>query len=190
MRFIKDLMPLGAIALILTIFYIKRPAPPSASPVPQAQTQTSTPTLSEWQVVPGSVHDGDTLRVTDGSQELKIRFCGIDAPEADQPGGTEARDYLQKLLDDAGGKVKLDIVDSDRYGRQVAEVWAGGSNGVQLLNAVMLVNGMAYHYQQYSGSCPNRASLISTEEYASTNKLGVWADPGAIPPWEWRKGKR
>ena len=34
-----------------------------------------------YQLVPGSIYDGDTLRVTDGSQEIKVRLCGIDAPE-------------------------------------------------------------------------------------------------------------
>ena len=34
---------------------------------------------TEWyQVVEGSIYDGDTLRVERGGQELKIRMCGID----------------------------------------------------------------------------------------------------------------
>jgi endonuclease YncB( thermonuclease family) len=48
-------------------------------------------------VKPGSVYDGDTLRVLCDRSELKIRMCGIDAPEKDQPGGIEARDYLRSL---------------------------------------------------------------------------------------------
>ena len=36
--------------------------------------------LEEYQLVPGSIHDGDILRVTNGSEELKLRLCGIDAP--------------------------------------------------------------------------------------------------------------
>ena len=31
-----------------------------------------------YQIVDGSVYDGDTLRVTDGRSETKLRFCGID----------------------------------------------------------------------------------------------------------------
>lgn len=191
MKFIKDFLPLGAIVIIGAIFFLNRDkAPVASNSNPQTTTQTSTANLPEWRVVPGSVHDGDTIRVSNGTEELKIRFCGIDAPELSQPGGVEGREYLRKLLDDAGGKVKLDIVDTDRYGRQVAEVWANGSNDEQLINAVMVVAGQAYHYQQYSGSCPNRASLVSTEEYARNTRLGVWSKPGAIPPWEWRRGKK
>ena len=43
----------------------------------------------------GSIYDGDTLRVVRGNEELKIRFCGIDAPELKQPLGVESRDYLR-----------------------------------------------------------------------------------------------
>lgn len=49
----------------------------------------------QWQVKPGSIHDGDTLRVVRGNEELKIRLCGIDAPELKQPLGIESRDYLR-----------------------------------------------------------------------------------------------
>ncbi|MEN9871990.1 MAG: hypothetical protein RLZZ171_2982 [Cyanobacteriota bacterium] len=49
------------------------------------------------QVKPGSVHDGDTLRVVRGSEEKKIRLCGIDAPELKMPLGIESRDYLRSV---------------------------------------------------------------------------------------------
>ncbi len=40
---------------------------------------------TEWyQVVEGSIYDGDTLRVERDGQELKIRLCGIDAPQFPQ----------------------------------------------------------------------------------------------------------
>ncbi|WP_346294460.1 hypothetical protein [Sphaerothrix gracilis] len=39
------------------------------------------PVSEHYQLVPGSVYNGDTLRVTDDSKEIKIRLCGIDAPE-------------------------------------------------------------------------------------------------------------
>lgn len=38
-------------------------------------------------LVPGSIYDGDMLRVERNGQELKIRLCGIDSPELEQPGG-------------------------------------------------------------------------------------------------------
>ena len=63
-------------------------------------TSTNSPTVERrnsevWSVKPGSIYDGDTLRVVKGNQELKIRFCGTDSPELKQPLGVEARDYLR-----------------------------------------------------------------------------------------------
>ena len=52
----------------------------------------------EWKVKPGSIYDGDTLRLIDSDRELKIRLCGIDAPELKQPLGIESRDYLRSLI--------------------------------------------------------------------------------------------
>ena len=34
----------------------------------------------QWRVKKGLICDGDTLRVVRDDEELKIRFCGIDAP--------------------------------------------------------------------------------------------------------------
>ena len=47
-----------------------------------------------WLVVPGSVNDGDTLRVGRDGQEKRIRLRGIDAPESSQPLGDEPRQLL------------------------------------------------------------------------------------------------
>ncbi len=51
--------------------------------------------LESGQLVPRSIYDGDTLRARRGEEELKIRFCGIDAPEKKMPMGIEARDHLR-----------------------------------------------------------------------------------------------
>jgi endonuclease YncB( thermonuclease family) len=79
--------------------------------------------LPEYEVVANSIHDGDTLRVrsSDG-QVLKVRFACIDAPELKQPLGEESRNHLRSFINEAGGKVKLQIIETDRYGRSVAEL--------------------------------------------------------------------
>ena len=48
-----------------------------------------------WRVKPGSIYDGDTLRLIGNERELKVRLCGIDSPELAQPLGIESRDYLR-----------------------------------------------------------------------------------------------
>jgi endonuclease YncB( thermonuclease family) len=50
--------------------------------------------FERWNLKPGSIYDGDTLRLTRNGEEIKVRFCGIDAPEKNQELGIEARDHL------------------------------------------------------------------------------------------------
>ena len=65
-----------------------------------------------WIIKPNSIYDGDTLRVINGAEELKVRFCGIDAPEKDQPLGIESRDHLRSLIDQGDGTVYLIRIDN------------------------------------------------------------------------------
>jgi len=51
-----------------------------------------------YRLVPGSIYDGEPLRVSDGFQQIKIRLCGIDAPEKDQPMGMVSRAPLRSHL--------------------------------------------------------------------------------------------
>lgn len=140
-----------------------------------------------WQVKPGSIYDGDTLRVQRGSEEMKIRFCGIDAPEKQQALGTQARDYLRSLVDRGNGSVVVVPVERDRYGRMVAELFVMVSGGEIHLNSEMVAAGMAFHYGQYSGNCPNQRAIVMAEEIAKQQRLGVWADGSPEYPWEWRR---
>ena len=143
-----------------------------------------------WKVVPGSIYDGDTLRVTNGNEELKIRFCGIDAPEKNQPLGIESRDYLRSLLDKGTGEIILVPIEKDKYGRTVAELFMpiGGEEEL-LLNAEMVRAGLAWHYGKYSGNCPNQDVLIMQESIAKSQGLGVHK-AGNVKPEEWRKHKQ
>ena len=106
-----------------------------------AQRQVS---FEGWNLKPGSVYDGDTLRVVRGNEELKIRFCGIDAPEKKQPMGIESRDYLRSLVDIGKGELLLVPVEKDRYGRTVAEVYVKDSKSTIInLNVQMVRDGYA-----------------------------------------------
>ncbi len=151
----------------------------------------ATPQSSHWQVLPNSVNDGDTFKVTNGSKELKIRMCGIDAPEKKQPLGIQSRDYLRSLLSKDNGQVILVITDTDKYGRTVAEVFVSDGGDRELfVNGLMVQAGLAYEYKRYSGNCPNKEVLTTAEEMALEDKAGVWANPNSIKPWVWRRQKR
>uniref|UniRef100_UPI00403F6D7D thermonuclease family protein n=1 Tax=Microcoleus sp. OTE_8_concoct_300 TaxID=2964710 RepID=UPI00403F6D7D len=143
--------------------------------------------LPEYEVIPGSVHDGDTLRVRSSKGEiLKVRFACLDAPELKQPLGEEARNHLRSLINEAGGKVKVNIIETDRYGRSVAELWTKKG----LLQSQMTASGMAFAYDQYSKNCPNWDAVKSSEKTAIEYKLGVWRSPNFERPWNWRKANK
>ncbi|MBD2066138.1 hypothetical protein H6F93_01100 [Leptolyngbya sp. FACHB-671] len=44
------------------------------------------------------VQSGDVLRIQKGWRSETLRLCGIDAPELEQPFGTESKQYLEQLI--------------------------------------------------------------------------------------------
>lgn len=139
----------------------------------------------------GSVYDGDTFRAINRTtkEEIKIRLACIDAPEKDQPLGIASRDFLRSLLN-KGDKVYLQVVDTDRYGRQVAEVFVPPEKGdvgdtrLVSLNGEMVRKGWAWFYRKYAKNC-NVPVYDQAEKLAQKEKLGVWSK-NYTPPWEWR----
>ena len=139
------------------------------------------------QLKPGSVYDGDTIRMYCRDGEHRVRFCGIDAPEMDQPGGVESRDHLRKLIALGGGDLYVIRAESDRYGRTIAELFVPTPNGDIHLNSQMIADGHAWNWTQYSQRCPNAAAYTAAENVA--RQRGLYPPPGK-PPWEWRRGAR
>ncbi len=90
------------------------------------------------------------------------------------------------MINEAGGKVKVQIVDTDRYGRSVAELWTKSG----LLQSRMAAAGMAFAYDQYAKNCPNWDAVKSSEKTAIEYKLGVWRSPNFQRPWDYRKFDR
>lgn len=134
--------------------------------------------------------DGDTITAVNSFQSLKIRFCGIDAPEKAQAGGIESRDYLRSLLDKANRKVELQIIEQDKYGRSVAEISAVIDGKKVLINEEMVKAGQAYHYARYSANCPHKNAIENAESIAKSQRIGVWSNPNNIKPWDYRRTKR
>lgn len=122
------------------------------------------------------VVDGDTLDVTVAQRVVTVRLDGIDAPERGQPFSAQARALLRVLA--FSQRATVHVKDTDRYGRLVARVVVGGKD----LSEEMVVAGLAWHYLQYSSD----ARLAALEKRAREKRLGVWANPSAVPPWVFR----
>lgn len=133
------------------------------------------------------VSDGDTIVLDNGN---KVRLCGIDAPEKDQPLGAESKQNLERLIKSAGGSVLVQENDRDRYGRIVGEVFIKTSHDEQLLNAEQVRSGLAFVYPHYVKHCINEVALTNVENDAKQRKIGVWRDPNYQRPWNYRRLKR
>lgn len=125
-----------------------------------------------------SVHDGDTITLLKDSKEYKIRFNGIDAPELSQDFGKEAQEYLSDRI--LNQDVDVKILDTDKYGRYIGEVYWGDLS----LNREMVEMGLAWHYKQYSKD----ETLAKLENEARENAIGLWSESDPIAPWDYRHG--
>ena len=125
------------------------------------------------------VADGDTLTILDAAnKQHKVRLAYIDAPEKAQAFGNRAK---QKLSDACYGKPAVaTVIDTDRYGRHVAEVVCAGLAA----NRMMVESGMAWVYTEYARG---QGALVAAESTAKAAKLGLWSTLAQTPPWEFRR---
>jgi micrococcal nuclease len=189
MKKLLNTLPL-LIALALFAYSCSRSPQNNDTITNQTLETSNAPKSSEvWRVAEtkDAIHDGDTMRLTNGSEELKVRFCGIDSPELAQPLGIAARDYLRSLVNKGNGKIYVTPIEKDRYSRTVAELFISVGEDEIFLNGEMVRAGYAWHYQQYSGDCPNKDAIAISEEMAKSAKSGIWANSNSHPPWERRK---
>ena len=128
------------------------------------------------------VSDGDTLTVlTAEKRQVKVRLHGIDAPETGQDFGSRPKQAASELA--FGKPVTVREKDRDRYGRTVGEVILPDGRA---LGREMVQAGYAWHYVKYA---PADRELAAFEAEARAAKRGLWSQPGAVPPWDWRSGK-
>ncbi len=71
----------------------------------------------------------------------------------------------------------------ERYGRTVGLVILPDGRS---LNHVLVRAGLAWMYRRYT----NDQSLSDLEEEARAAGRGLWADPHAVAPWQWRKMRK
>ena len=125
------------------------------------------------------ITDGDTIKI-DGD---KIRFSGIDTPELKQTCDKDGVKILcglnaKKILVNKIGNNKVTCVreGKDRYKRVLAECFVNNES----LSSYLVRSGYAFAYRKYS------KKFIPDEEFAKSNKLGMWSMEFDYP-WDWRK---
>jgi len=125
-----------------------------------------------------SVTDGDTydIRVSEG-QTFTVRLWGIDAPESSQTYGSDATSRARQLVQ--GSTVRVSVEEMGRYGRAVAQIEIGGGD----LGAMLIEDGLAWHYDEYA---PGATEYARLERQARNTDRGLWAQASPTAPWEWR----
>lgn len=146
------------------------------------------------------IADGDTITVVDSrGTNIRVRFACIDAPEVphtkeeresynpadlDQfKWGRLARNRLIQLIHQGGDRVSLAVVDTDRYGRKVAEVRLPDGT---LTQEILAREGLAIVYHEYLKNCVDAGVVEQAEAQAKQQKLGVWSDSQFVTSSVWR----
>ncbi len=157
----------------------------------------------------------DLIGGPNGQAEMEVEVrCGfIDAPELDQPGGREAKNFLTSLIGAQSVELvvltKMDTGRSvDRHGRLVcvpyitqeypvselrtpsdqlhrAEMFGNTLFVTRNVELEMILNGWAWVLERYQ---PDERYLMALEQ-ARRHKRGIWAREGNLRPWEFKRRK-
>lgn len=123
--------------------------------------------------------DGDTLEVIHNHHSEQIRLKGIDCPENGQAYGLIAGHVASDLV--FRKQVTLQTHGLDEDGNTIGDlILPDGMN----LNQELVRQGLCWWYRS---SAPGDTVLEGLEKKARETRKGLWADPAAVPPWEWRK---
>ena len=166
--------------------------------------------------------DGFLANVWDPFREIWVprisfRFAFIDAPEMEQPFGSESRDFLSGLI--AGKTLRLDPVGKsstggdpiDPYKRMLCvgylteqmeigpiSYYMNGSCSMGSLKSPrpatrnveleMIVNGWAWVLEQYTFA--REAEYFEAQDDARRHRRGLWAMDEPEPPWTFKRRQK
>jgi endonuclease YncB( thermonuclease family) len=134
------------------------------------------------------ISDGDTLTARCGErgayERVRVRIAAIDAPEREQPYGQRSRQALGRIC--FRQQALITPIDTDRYGRTVADVQCNGEDAGRR----MVAEGWAWAYD-FDGIATRRGGeLFKLQDAARAQRAGLWAGPNPTPPWQWRRAHR
>lgn len=124
-------------------------------------------------------YDGDNMIVIQGGIKTKVSLACIDAPELKQAFGQRARKSLKAMV--GNSDFSLRVLNKDRFGRLVAEVFARDRN----VNKTLVEQGLAHFQSSYKNGCEGYGEA---EHQAQMRHLGMWLDGTDIElPNQFRK---
>jgi endonuclease YncB( thermonuclease family) len=130
------------------------------------------------------VDSGNTLVVSNINRPLRIRLKAVVPPESGQAFSEAARDHLKALVFDKPVFVEYTHLAS---GYLEAKVMLDGID----IGSQMLRDGVAWYDRasSYELSESDRALYAQCEQAARNEKRGLWQDPAAVAPWEFRQAQ-
>jgi micrococcal nuclease len=147
------------------------------------------------------VVDGDTLHMSAGGAEHKLRLIGVDTPElhesdkldhdAERSGqdkrtiralGRRARGFTRRLCEDRACRLEFDPVNAptgyrDRYGRLLAYVFlAADAGGEVFLNAEIIRQGYGAAMTEFPFDDARRVEFLRLQREARDARRGLWGE--------------
>jgi micrococcal nuclease len=121
------------------------------------------------------VKDGDTIVVLHEGKRLDVRLEGIDCPESGQAFGQRAKQATSGLAQ--GKTLRVPPTGTDKYGRTLANITLPDGRN---LSQELVRQGYAWWFRKYSTD----QTLAKLEAEARQKRIGLWADPNPMPPWD------
>lgn len=129
-----------------------------------------------------SVHDGDTLTLSDNR---RVRLIGINTPEvagkehSGEPLAIEARNRLRQLMFQHGNRAQLVVgkEPGDRYGRTLGHLWSPADENIA---ATLLREGRGWSIS-VPPNLQYRDCYRQAEKKARNHARGIWKHPQYQP---------
>ena len=124
------------------------------------------------------VVDGDTIEVTLGGRQQRVRYIGIDAPESVKPDspveyyGPEASEHNKKLVGGRDICLEKDVSETDRFGRLLRYAYLGDT----FVNDKMIRDGYA-RAVTFPPDVRHVDQLREAEREAREAGRGLWGQP-------------
>lgn len=153
----------------------RRASSPAARATPpegavEARPASCIPERAPQQATVVRVIDGDTIDVVLDGARRRVRYIGVNTPEREQPLYSEATDANVRLLSAGAVLLYRDMSETDRYGRLLRYVVAGG----RFVNLELVKAG----YAQAMTVPPDVACsqlFVQAEREAREAGVGLWA---------------
>lgn len=157
---------------------------------PAAAADASSVVSHQLRGLVARVLDGDTVRLQgENRRYYTVRLASIDAPETGnghdrpaQPFSRASRNELERLVNRR--HLVADCYEVDHYGRDICDLLLpdGGTASQAMVRA-----GLAWANLERGGKFLRDASLRGLEHEARAQRRGLWSQPGAVAPWQWRQ---